>query len=166
MTPVSFVTGLVAGIVATALAGFFVFRARAVAGQSSGRYLDLRALISLLALAVAVVALVRSGDSGSDSTSTPSAAATEPSSSSVAKSGSASSSTSSSILVSNVTVPSVVGLGQKAAIAELQALGLRVRVQTLPLRNVPAGFVVTQTPTAFATAAPNAVVILGVSAAP
>jgi hypothetical protein len=165
MAPVSFVTGLLAGIVATALAGFFVFRARAVGGQSSGRYLDLRALISLLALVVAVVAFVRSGDSGSDSASAPSAPATDRSSSSVATDGSASSSTSSSVLVANVTVPTVVGLSQKDATAELQALGLRVLVQTLPLRNVPPGFVVTQTPIAFSTTTRNTVVIIGVSVA-
>ena len=162
----SFVTGLVAGIVAAALAGFFVFRARAVAGQPSGRYLDLRALISLAALVVAVLALVRSGDSGSDSTSSASSAATDPSSSSVTTDGSASSSTSSSILVSNVTVPNVVGLSQTAATQALQAVGLRVHVQSLPLSNVPAGFVVTQTPIAFSTTAPNAVVIIGASVAP
>jgi beta-lactam-binding protein with PASTA domain len=41
---------------------------------------------------------------------------------------------------------------------------LRTHLEPLPLSNVPAGFVVTQTPPAFSTTTSGAIVVLGVSA--
>jgi beta-lactam-binding protein with PASTA domain len=68
-------------------------------------------------------------------------------------------------VLARVTVPNVIGLPQAAAIEQLRVVGLKADVQTLPLKSVPAGFVVTQTPNAFSTTTTNAIIALGVSAA-
>jgi eukaryotic-like serine/threonine-protein kinase len=165
---VTFATGLVAGIVAAAFVGFLVFKARVIEGTANTRLPDLRMVIAVAALVVAIVALVRSGhtDPGAtstapSSTSSPTSTSPEPSTSSVS-----SSSTTTSSVFSTVIVPNLVGLSQSAAVAELQNAGLKSKIESLPLSNVPAGFVVTQTPGALSTTTTGAVVMLGVSGAP
>jgi hypothetical protein len=166
MARVSFATGLVAGIVATVLAGFFVFRARAVAGQASGRRFDLRAFTALLALVIALIALIRSGDSGDGSQTTTRPDATDPAASSGPTSSAPTSSGPATSAPALVSVPNVVGLTQANATAQMQSAGLRVSVQTLPSRSIPSGYVVSQTPNALSSTTANAVVILTVSARP
>jgi hypothetical protein len=168
---VTFVAGLVAGIVITALGGLFVFQARVIEGKGRNRMPDLRNLIAVAALIIAIVALVRSGDHGTTTTTALTVPTAEPptadvptTTSSAPGSSSSTTSTTTTTLLRQVTVPSVVGLAQTAAIAALQRAGLRSRVQSLALGNVPAGFVVTQTPIAYSTTTSGAIVVLGVSA--
>jgi cytoskeletal protein RodZ len=170
---VTFVAGLVAGIIITALGGLFVFQARVIEGSGRARRPDLRNLIAVAALIIAIVALARSGDHDATTTSDVTVPTLEPptsvptTTSSAPGSSSSTTSTTSSTSTTDlrpVTVPNVVGLEQTAAIAALQRAGLRSRVQSLALGNVPAGFVVTQTPIAYSTTTSGSIVLLGVSA--
>jgi hypothetical protein len=173
---VTFVAGLVAGITITALGALFVFQARVIEGKGRDRMPDLRNLIAVAALIIAIVALVRSGDHHATAKTDATVPTTEPSTSagpttassspgsSAPGSSSSTTSTTSTTLLRQVTVPNVVGLAQTTAIAALQRAGLRSRVQSLALGNVPAGFVVTQTPIAYSTTTSGAIVVLGVSA--
>jgi hypothetical protein len=161
---VTFAAGVIAGIVATAVVALLVFKARLIAGNVGINLPDLRTVIAVAALVVAIVALVRSGHT-SDSQST-SAANGTPSTSpapSTPRSTSGPSSSTTSTVLTNVTVPNVIGLSQSNAIARLQSAGLRTQVRPLPLGNVLPGFVVEQTPMAFSTTSSGAVVVLGVS---
>lgn len=131
---------------------------------------DLRSLIAVAALIIAIVALARSGQH--DTTTTAAAVpatvptpAAPPTTTAPGSTSSSSSSTTSTTVLREVNVPKVVGLTRDAAIAALQSAGLRSHVQTLPLTNVPPGFVVTQSPMAFSTTSSGAIVSLGVSAA-
>jgi hypothetical protein len=168
---VTFVAGLVAGILITTLGALFVFQARVIEGADRSRMPDLRSLIAVAALIIAIVALARSGqhDTAATTAVTPSTAPTTPAAggpSSTAAPGSTSStssSTTSTTVLREVNVPKVIGLTRAAAIAALQSAGLRSHVQMLPLPNVPPGFVVTQSPEAFSTTSSGAVVSLGVS---
>jgi hypothetical protein len=171
---VTFVAGLVAGIIITALGGLFVFQARVIEGSGRARRPDLRNLIAVAALIIAIVALARSGDHDATTTSDATIPTLEPPTSVATTTSSAPGSSSSSTTsrasststtdLRPVTVPNVVGLEQTAAIAALQRAGLRSRVQSLALGNVPAGFVVTQTPMAYSTTTSGSIVLLGVSA--
>lgn len=159
----SFVAGLVAGLVAAAVFGLLVFKARVIAGRTSTRLPKLSTVIAVVALVVAVIALFRSGEADRRST-TPPGSANDPPSTAPPSSIAVSTSTTRSSILATITVPNVVGLSQSAATSELQHAGLRSRVEPLPLSSVPAGFVVTETPGAFSTTTSNAVVVLGVSA--
>jgi hypothetical protein len=162
---VTFAAGLVAGIVITALGGVFVFQARVIEGSGRSRMPDLRNLIAVAALIIAIVALARSGDRGSTparDVTGPTATSVVPPTASSSLPGSPSSTTSTTEL-HPVTVPKVIGLTQTDAIAALDRAGLRARVQPFAVGNVPAGFVVTETPMAFSTATSGSIVLLGVS---
>jgi hypothetical protein len=172
---VTFVAGLVLGIIITALGGLFVFQARVIEGNGRARMPDLRNLIAVAALIIAIVALARSGDHDATTTSDVTVSTLEPPTSAPSTTSSAPGSSLSSGTTSTtsststtelrpVTVPNVVGLEQTAAIAALQRAGLRSHVQSLALGNVPAGFVVTQTPIAYSTTTSGSMVLLGVSA--
>jgi PASTA domain len=167
---VTFAVGLVAGIVATVLVALLVFKARVIAGSAHARLPDLRTVIAVAALIIAIVALVRSGHtSQTRSTSTASGDASDSPSTSPAPSSSASTagppSSTTSTVFTTVTVPNVIGLSQSNAVTQLQRAGLRTQVRPLPLKSVPPGFVVEQTPIAFSTTSSGAVVVLGVSSA-
>jgi hypothetical protein len=169
---VTFVAGLVAGIIITTLGAMFVFQARVIEGAGRNRMPDLRSLIAVAALIIAIVALARSGQHDTTATTAvtvPTTPAAGPpttaraANSSTTSPSSTSPSTTSTTLLRQVTVPKVVGLTQAAAIAALEGNGLRSHVQMLPLSNVPPGFVVTQSPDAFSTTTSGAIVALGVS---
>ncbi|MEQ9470370.1 MAG: PASTA domain-containing protein, partial [Roseitalea porphyridii] len=65
-----------------------------------------------------------------------------------------------------VTVPDVVGLVQATAVGDVEALGLSTSVTSMPDAVVPAGSVVSQTPSAGASATQGDVVALVVSTGP
>jgi hypothetical protein len=161
---VTFVAGLLAGLVAAAIFGLLVFKARVIAGRASTRLPKLSTVIAVVALVVAVIALFRSGEADPRSTAPP-GSTSDPASTSPPSSTLVSTSTTTSSVLATITVPNVVGLSQSAATSELQHAGLRSRIEPLPLSSVPAGFVVTETPGAFSTTTSNAIVVLGVSAA-
>jgi hypothetical protein len=161
---VTFVAGLVAGLVATAVFGLLAFKARVIAGRAGTRLPKLSTAIAVVALIVAVIALFRSGEADPRPTAPPGSTGDPPSTAPPSSTAVSTSTTRSSVLAT-ITVPNVVGLSQSAATLELQHAGLRSRIEPLPLSSVPAGFVVTQTPGAFTTTTSNSVVILGVSAA-
>jgi len=101
--------------------------------------------MAAVALIASGIALARSGRhdqtspaNGGPTTSTP-LAATAPSSST-------STSTTTPSLVSTASVPNVVGERTATATATLGHLGLKATVETLGLANVPAGFVISQSP--------------------
>jgi hypothetical protein len=162
---VTFVAGLVAGIIITTLGALFVFQARVIEGAGRNRMPDLRSLIAVAALIIAIVALARSGQHDSKATTVATVPATVPTTTGAPAATSSTSSTTSTTVLRQVTVPKVVGLSQEAAIAALQGSGLRSHVQMLPLANVPPGFVVTQSPGAFETTTSGAIIALGVSGA-
>jgi hypothetical protein len=163
---VTFAAGVVAGIVATALVALLVFKARVIAGSAGTHLPDLRTVIAVAALIVAIVALVRSGHTSRSTSAAAGAANGAPSTSaapSTAGSTSGPPSSTTSTVLTNVTVPNVIGLSQTNAILQMQRAGLRTQVRPLPLNSVPAGFVVEQTPMAFSTTSSGGVVVLGVS---
>jgi cytochrome bd-type quinol oxidase subunit 1 len=166
---VTFAVGLVAGIVATVLVALLVFKARVIAGTAKTRLPDLRMAIAVAALIVAIVALVRSGQTSEARSTNPapvdaidSPSTSRAPSSSVSATGASS---TTSTVFTTVTVPNVTGLSQSDAVTQLQRAGLRTQVRPLPLKSVPAGFVVEQNPIAFSTTTSGAVVVLGVSSA-
>jgi hypothetical protein len=161
---VTFVAGLLAGLVAAAVFGLLVFKARVIAGRAGTRPPKLSTVIAAVALVVAVIALLRSGEADPRPTAPPGSTG-DPPSTAPPSSTAVSTSTTRSSALATIAVPNVVGLSQSAATLELQQAGLRSRIEPLPLSSVPAGFVVTQTPGAFTTTTSNSVVILGVSAA-
>ena len=162
---VTFAAGIIAGIVVTALVGLFVFQARVISGDRKVPRPDLRSLVAVAALVVAIIALVRSGDNGSPASDTTPRPTDQPVTTvaPTISSTTTSESTTSTTVLRDVTVPNVVGMTQTTAAETLTRAGLRSHVQTLPLTNVPAGFVVTQTPMAFSTTTSGAIVSLGVS---
>ena len=158
----SFTAGLLLGIGITALAALFVFQARVVAGTSQPRVPRFSTVIAVVALVVAIVALVRSGDS--DRSAVPASDGATSSSTSFPAPTAAPLTTSSTALAT-VTVPNVIGQAQATAISNLRRAGLKAQIENLPLGNVPAGFVVTQTPVAASSTTSGSVVVLGVRSA-
>ena len=158
---------MVTGLVAAAIAGMLVFRARVVSGHPSNRYLDLRALIAVAALFIAIVALVRSNGHNANDSQRAAADVTSttprPSETNAEAPPTDAPVSTTTIAQAEVSVPNLVGLSQSDATARLHAAGLQASIQKVPLANVPAGFVVTQTPAALASTTANSSVIIGVS---
>ena len=161
---VTFTAGLLVGAGVTAVAALLVFQARVVAGTSQPRLPRFSTVIAVVALVVAIVALARSGDSG-DRSAAPAPGGTTGSSTSSPAPTTPPVTTSSSTVLASVRVPNVIGLAQATAISNLHRAGLKAQVENLPLGNVPAGFVVTQTPVAESNTTSGAVVVIGVSSA-
>ena len=162
----SFAAGVIAGIVATALVAFLVFKARVISGQTNVRLPDLRLTIAILALIIAIVALARSGKTTSTTasdTTTTTEAFVDPTPTTTHGASTTTTSTAAGGGLTTVTVPNVIGVSQATAIDRLHQAGLDAKVQLLPLTSVPAGYVVTQSPVAFATATSHSTVEIGVS---
>lgn len=165
MSAVSFAAGVVAGIVATALVAFLIFKARVIAGQTTTRLPDARMVIAVIALFIAVIALVRSGHTSTNASTHSSDTTDEPrpTAPTTATSGGTATSTTTSTVFTSVTVPNVVGAQQADAIKQLKRVGLDAKIELLPLSSAPPGFVVTQAPVALSTTTTHAIVTLGVS---
>jgi PASTA domain len=116
-----------------------------------------------LALAVSGVALVRSNRHDGVTASAAGTTITSPSTTAPARTASPTTPVGSG--AATVAVPNVVGLARSTAEASLQKAGLKASVETLPLANVPAGFVISQSPLPAALVTVGAPVSLVVSGA-
>jgi len=154
-----FFAGAIAGCVLGLVAG-------AVLQRRSGRpnFLDGRGVattIAVIALLVAAVALADSERNRDDNQSTGSAAppyTTTTQARSSSPSGSSSTTTGNgSAPAGLVSVPNVSHppLTRKDALAILKRAGLEVTIESLPLTNVPAGFVISQNPLPAALTTPG-----------
>ena len=117
--------------------------------------------MAALALAASGVALVRSDRRRSAGASALAASPT----STTGAAPAASTTTSVTSGAATVSVPNVVGTARTNAEASLRNAGLKVSVETLSLANVPAGFVISQTPLPAAVVPIGATVSLVVSGA-
>ena len=143
--------------------------------RRSGRasFLDGRGVataIALIALVVAAVALANSERDRDQERSGPVAAAgvTTPTTPRPSGSGTTSSSTTAAAAPTGlVSVPNVSHppLERRDAVAILKRAGLEVSIESLPLANVPSGFVISQTPLPAAKTIAGSTVTLVVSAA-
>jgi len=146
----SFFGGAVVGGVLGLGGGMLLARRQRPAGSNRG---DVAIAIAALALIASGVAIARSDrhDATSVLAGSPSPSTTSPAVSST------STTTSSLSLGATVSVPNVVAQSRATAMATLDNLGLKATVETLALANVPAGFVISQSPL------PAAVVTVGTS---
>jgi hypothetical protein len=161
MPAMTFLAGAIAGGVVGLVAGAMLQRKSA--GSSVLESRSLATAIALLALVVAAVALAgreRDRDHGSGS-----AATTNVTSTTVA--AVAASSTTTQVTSGLVTVPNVSHppFTREDAEAALKRAHLEVNIETLPLSNVPPGFVISQNPLPEATTPAGSTVTLVVSAA-
>jgi Kef-type K+ transport system membrane component KefB len=157
-----FVAGAIVGGVVGLVVGAMLQRRSAgssVLGRSS-----LATAIALLALVVAAVALANSERDRDHGTG--SAAATSVTTTTVAASSTTATTTSTTVK-GLVTVPNVSHppLTRQDAEAALKRAHLEVNIETLPLSNVPPGFVISQNPLPEATTTAGSTVTLVVSAA-
>jgi hypothetical protein len=165
-----FVGGAVAGCVVGLVAGALLQRRFANASVLAGRGVALT--IALIALLVAGVALANS-ERDRDGNRVPLAAVAAGTGTSAATAGAPSSTAPGSSTTSSappsrlVSVPNVSHppLQRNEAVAILKRAGFEVNVETLPLANVPAGFVLSQNPLPAAKAGAGSTVTLVVTAA-
>jgi beta-lactam-binding protein with PASTA domain len=155
-----FVAGAIAGGV-VGLVASAIWQRRS-AGTRALESRSLATAIALLALAVAAVALANSERDRDHATA--SATATNVTSTTVAPS-STTVATTSTTLGRLVTVPNVSRLARNDAEAALKRAHLQVNIETLPLANVPPGFVLSQIPLPEVKTTAGSTVTLVVSAA-
>jgi hypothetical protein len=173
----SFFGGAVVGVVVGLAVGVFLARRRTGASSRaatshgpSGRGLVAIAMATV-ALVVSGVALVRSGHNDHTSTTATTATTTTAPNSPGATSttapavGASSTTTTTLFLGATVTVPNVVEMTKDTAVATLGNVGLKATVETLPLANVPPGFVISQSPLPSAQVTAGSPVSLVVSSA-
>jgi hypothetical protein len=163
-----FLAGAIAGGVLGLVAGALLQR-RAV-GPSLVETRGIATTIALIALLVAAGALAAGARDRDDSGgSIPAASAATTTTATTAGARAASSTTTSVPAASAglVTVPNVSHppLTRKDAVAILERAHLEVNVESLPLSNVPPGYVLSQTPLPEAKTAAGSTVTLVVSAA-
>ena len=161
-----FFAGAIAGAVIGLIAGALLQR-RGGSGFFAGR--GFATAVAVLALVVAAVALARSDHNPSPGTATPvtaapATAATTTTAAAATTTTLAGSPTTGSQPGGPITVPQVQTLSRADAVGMLERLGLKVSIETLPLSNVPAGFVLSQSPLAGATVPKGTLVTLEVSA--
>ena len=162
-----FVGGAIAGCVVGLVVGTLLQRRAGDASFLAGR--GVATTIALIALVVAAVALANSerdrdadrGAVGTGAGSTGTTTTAAPSTTAAATSTTATTPTGL-VSVPNVSHPP---LERKEAVAILKRAGLEVNIESLPLSNVPTGFVISQNPLPAATAVPGSTVTLVVSAA-
>ncbi|HTD50033.1 MAG TPA: PASTA domain-containing protein [Acidimicrobiia bacterium] len=118
--------------------------------------------LAAVALIASGIAIARSGGHGptTRATSAPTTSTAPP-----APSTPTPTSTTIPSVASTESVPNVVGQRTATATATLEHLGLRATVETLALANVPAGFVISQSPLPAALVPPGTAVSLVVSSA-
>jgi hypothetical protein len=155
-----FVAGAIVGGVAGLVAGAILQRRSA--GSSVLESRSLATAIALLALAVAAGALANSERDRDHGTA--SATATNVTTTTAVPS-STTEATTSTTFGRLVTVPNVSRLARKDAEAALKRAHLEVNIETLPLANVPPGFVLSQNPLPEAKTTAGSTVTLVVSAA-
>jgi hypothetical protein len=171
----SFLGGLVVGAAVGLSAGVLLARPRrrdpegepgrsARARRRSSNRSPATIVIAALALAASGVALARSnehqaptGPAATDTTAATTATGPLPT---------APATTRPAASAATVSVPNVVGLDRATAEATLERVGLATSVSTLALSNVPAGFVVTESPPTAALVAKGTKISLVVSVAP
>jgi hypothetical protein len=146
----SFFGGALVGGVLGLGGGVLLARRQRPAGSHRG---DLAIVMAAVALIASGIAIARSDRHNS---TTPPAASPSPSTT-IAAVPSTSTTASSLSLGATVSVPNVVAQSRASAEATLDNLGLKATVETLALANVPAGFVISQSPL------PAAVVTVGTS---
>ena len=161
-----FIGGAIAGCVVGLVAGALLQRRSGSASFLAGR--NVATTIALVALVVAAVALAnserdRDADrgavvAGAGGTGTTTTAASSTTAAATSTTGTA---PTGLVSVPNVSHPP---LERKEAVAILKRAGLEVNIESLPLSNVPTGFVISQNPLPAATAVPGSTVTLVVSA--
>ena len=146
----SFLGGAIVGLVIGLLGGVILARPRRAdpeAGppgrRSRSDWSGIAIAMAALALGASGVALVRSDRRRSNGSTAP-AGSTPTSTTGVAPARPTTTTVTSG--TATVSVPNVVGMARTNAEASLQDAGLKASVETLSLANVPAGFVISQTP--------------------
>ena len=157
-----FVGGALAGVVLGLGAGALLQRRAGRPNFAEGR--GLATTVALIALLVAAVALANSGrarDRGVVAAAAASTPTAPPHQASTSTTTSRPADRSSGL----VTVPNVERIARAEAVTKLERAGLKVTIESLPLSNVPAGFVISQSPLPNALTTAGATVTLVVSAA-
>ena len=168
MPEMIFVGGAIAGCAVGLFAGALLQRRSGRSNFLDGR--GVATTIALIALVVAAVALANSErDRDGDQGGTVAAAGVTTTTTS-ASSGTVTASSTTTIgsePTGLVSVPNVSHppLERKDAVAVLERAGLEVSIESLPLANVPSGFVIQQNPLPAAKVAAGSTVTLVVSAA-
>lgn len=163
-----FFAGVVAGGAVGLLTGAVLPR-RGGSSVVAGR--NFATALAVAALVVASVALARSdrGSGGSAVAGNASPTTTAGAGATTTTGAAGATSTTTTTITGTqssgpVTVPNVQTLSRADAVSTLERLGLKVSIETLPLANVPPGFVLTQAPLPGATTTAGALVTLEVSA--
>jgi hypothetical protein len=163
-----FLAGAIAGCVVGVVAGALLQRRSGRSNFLDGRGVAMT--IAVIALLVAAVALAESERARHDDHRPAAAAVTTTTITGVHSGNEAASSTTTTgktapaglVSVPNVSHPP---LERKDAVAILKRAGLEVSIESLPLSNVPSGFVISQNPLPAAMATAGSTVTLVVSAA-
>jgi cytoskeletal protein RodZ len=156
-----FVAGALAGGVVGLGAGVILQRRAGRAGVIERR--GFATALAMVALVVAAVALANSDRRGAH---TGDAAAVSSATTATTTSTPATATTSTSTTPTGlISVPNVEHLSRSDAVPILERAGLKVSIESLPLADVPAGFVISQSPLPGAMAPAGATVALVVSAA-
>ena len=129
--------------------------------MGSLRFATAVAMLALLVAAVALADRYRRDQTG------PATSRASPTTTSTTTKSAASTTTTSPEPTGLISVPNVSHppLARSDAVTILQRAGLAVSIESLPLANVPAGFVISQNPLPAAMAAAGSTVTLVVSAA-
>lgn len=163
-----FVAGALAGLVAGVAAGMLM--QRRAGGSNLAQSRGFATAVAMVALIVAAIALARSDRGSGRSAATTPAATTSPTTAASTGGGEPATTTTTTAIGSTepsgvVSVPNVEHLSRSEAIPILQHAGLKVSIETLALSNVPANFVISQTPLPGAMTTPGTTVTLVISAA-
>jgi hypothetical protein len=151
------------GVFLGCVAGLAAAMALGVGGRSVFNRQAVPMIVSLVALVVGGVALVESTRSqGHETPAGLPVVSTVPATTSTTSVPAAAPDGAAGAGV--VRVPSVRGLTEATALSLLQKAGLQSNVDAIPLANVPAGYVITQSPLPESTAPPGTTVNLQVSA--
>jgi hypothetical protein len=162
----SFLGGALVGVVIGLGAGLLFGRSSRPDGSNRGGIAIVMAALALIASGIAVA---RSG-SHDHTTAATGAVATQPAATTSTTGAALAPSTTPAtapglVPGATVSVPQVVTFSRDAAVAALGKAGLKASVETLALANVPAGFVISQSPLPAAEVAVGTSVSLVVSSA-
>jgi PASTA domain len=158
-----FLAGLIVGCVVGLGAGIVLQRRAGASTLLAGA--GFATVIAMTALVVAAVALARS-DSRHGPAPVGSAVASASTASTTTTAARATTTTTSTAHPSGlVSVPNVEHLARAEAVSILEHAGLKVSIESLPLANVPAGYILSQSPLPAAMTTAGATVALVVSAA-